>query len=551
MNWLNNMTIKVRLAILVSVFALVMVAVGLKVMHALNASNDSIETIYANRLIPTGQLGHIIGLMRDNRTQLLLALQHDPDNQFRKMHNHPIDLHLDQIEGNIKAITALWKEYMAITLAPEEAELAKRFAETRAVFVKRGLRMPMTAIKAGKYTEANRLVLKETNTTFVPANRDVEALLKLQQNMAKAEYQSAVKTYRFVRNTTITVLLVGILLAAFMAWIIISGISSAVNNLQLVAGRMAEGDLTARSSYKGKDELSGVSRAFNEMGERFQALLREVIAAIAQLATAAEETSRVTKQTSEGIQQQRAKTENTATAMNEMSSTVQEVARNASEAATAAQRADGESSSGRREVSTTMDSIENLAGEVENASEVIHKLEKDAESIGAVLEVIRGIAEQTNLLALNAAIEAARAGEQGRGFAVVADEVRTLATRTQQSTEEIHQMIQALQDGARNAVSVMEEGRNQAQSSVEQASRAGESLNAITQAVETISDMNAQIATASEEQTAVAEEINRNIVDISDVADQTADGSQQTAAASQDLARLAEQLQSLVGQFKV
>ena len=222
------------------------------------------------------------------------------------------------------------------------------------------------------------------------------------------------------------------------------------------------------------------------------------------------------------VLEQKDEVDKVATAMTQMSATVHEVARNATEAAEAAQRADEETSKGKMVVSQAIEAIDLLANEVNEAAQVIHRLEQDSDEIGAVLDVIRGIAEQTNLLALNAAIEAARAGEQGRGFAVVADEVRTLAQRTQQSTQEIQNMIERLQSGAQDAVKAMEQGRSRAQVGVEQAAEAGTSLETIAQAVGTISDMNTQIATAAEEQSVVAEEINLNIVTISDMADKIA-----------------------------
>ena len=259
----------------------------------------------------------------------------------------------------------------------------------------------------------------------------------------------------------------------------------------------------------------------------------------------------ITNDSQRGVQQQQSEVDQVATAMNEMSATVQEVARNAAVAAEAARKANGEATTGKQVVSQTVNAINEVAAEVEAATTVIHQLNADSNQIGTVLDVIRGIAEQTNLLALNAAIEAARAGDQGRGFAVVADEVRTLATRTQESTREIQKMIEGLQVGTRNAVQVMEQGRSKAQASVQQAAGAGESLSSITGVVGTISDMNAQIASAAEQQGAVAEEINRNIVNISQVTGQTAAGAGQIADASRELAKLAMHLQTHVGRFKV
>ncbi|GAB6040225.1 methyl-accepting chemotaxis protein [Endothiovibrio diazotrophicus] len=312
-----------------------------------------------------------------------------------------------------------------------------------------------------------------------------------------------------------------------------------------------EGDLAFRLDERSKGELGDLARGFNRFLARVQGVMGEVVGSSAQLAAAADQLHAVTRQTSAGLERQHSETDQVATAMTEMSATVQEVARNTGSAAEAAHQAESEAQNGRQVVDQTIEAIDRLATEVEKAAGVIHQLETDSAEIGTILDVIKGIAEQTNLLALNAAIEAARAGEQGRGFAVVADEVRTLASRTQKSTEEIQQMIEKLQAGAGQAVKVMEEGRAQAESSVRQAAAAGESLQTITRAVSTITDMNTQIASAAEEQTAVAEEMNRNVVNITSVADETANGASQTASASEQLAGLAHKLQSLVGQFKI
>ncbi len=337
--------------------------------------------------------------------------------------------------------------------------------------------------------------------------------------------------------------------ALVMSKIIVGNLQNVIKSLDDIAS--GDGDLTKRINSSASDEIGDLVTGFNNFVDKLQSIVRDVISSTTQLATAAEEMSVITSQTKQGMSQQQSETDEVVTAMNQMTSTVENVAKNASAAAAAAKDADEEAAKGKEVVRQTIDSIGQLAQEVEIAADVIQRLEQDSENIGVVLDVIKGIAEQTNLLALNAAIEAARAGEQGRGFAVVADEVRTLASRTQESTQEIQKMIEQLQTGARNAVEAMVHGRDQAKSSVDQAGLAGESLESITEVVASISNMNIQIAGATEEQSSVADEIKRNVSNISGIAKESAKGAHQTAEAGEELASLASQLQILVGQFKV
>jgi methyl-accepting chemotaxis protein len=314
---------------------------------------------------------------------------------------------------------------------------------------------------------------------------------------------------------------------------------------------IAAGDLTAKYEVKSNDETGQLVKAMITMIEKLRGMIGQITGSTASLSTSAEELAAITIEMNEGVKQQQAESEQVATAANEMSATVQEVSRSTQMAAEATKQANEDAQNGQNVVSETIEAINALAQEVETAADVIHKLQTDSENIGVVLDVIKGIAEQTNLLALNAAIEAARAGEQGRGFAVVADEVRTLASRTQESTQEIQDMIEKLQTGAGEAVKVMEESQSRAKVGVEQAAHAGESLEAITGAVDTITNMTTQIASAAEEQSAVADEIDRNATSIASVIENTAKGSQQTYMASEELAQLAAQIQSMVSQFKM
>jgi methyl-accepting chemotaxis protein len=312
---------------------------------------------------------------------------------------------------------------------------------------------------------------------------------------------------------------------------------------------IASGDLTLK--YNDLDKATGIYKSIGYMSGKLLQMIQQISATTEQLAAAAEEVSVVTAQTSSNIQQQEAETNQIATAMTEMSATVREVSRNITNTSVATNEANIETEKGRKVVDDAVHGVQQLAGQIERTSEVITQVEKNSDEINTVLDVIKGIAEQTNLLALNAAIEAARAGEQGRGFAVVADEVRTLAGQTQQSTTEINQIIEKLQLASRTAVQAIDQSRNQVKSVVDQATQAGSSLETITAAVTQINEMSTQIATAAEEQTAVTDEMNHNVVRIKDMAAQNATGAVQTAQTGQEMTRMATVLKDLVGQFRV
>lgn len=312
-----------------------------------------------------------------------------------------------------------------------------------------------------------------------------------------------------------------------------------------------EGDLTKRLNVERADELGDIARGFNAFLDKLQGMIREVVGSVQQVTDASEHTADIALRTNDGVQRQLSEIDLVATAVTEMTATAQDVARNASQAASAAQNADGSASHGREVVRATSETIQNLSQDIQRAVDSVQALARDSENITGILDTIRGIAEQTNLLALNAAIEAARAGEQGRGFAVVADEVRNLAQKTQSSTEEIQHMIEQLQNGTRETVKVMEQSRARTDQSVLQAEEADAALTSITQAVSVINDMNNQIASAAEEQSAVAEDINRNVMTIDTVAKDVAKGADEASQASASLTKLAEHQRRLINQFKV
>ncbi|AIR88416.1 chemotaxis protein [Pseudomonas cremoricolorata] len=345
--------------------------------------------------------------------------------------------------------------------------------------------------------------------------------------------------------------LVAILLGIVAAWAITRQIIVPLRQTLEAAERVANGDLSQTLQVDRRDELGQLQASMQHMTQGLRQLIGGIGDGVTQIASAAEELSAVTGQTSAGVNSQKVETDQVATAMNEMAATVQEVARNAEQASEAALMADQQARQGDQVVGEAIAQIERLASEVLNSSEAMNELKSESEKIGSVLDVIKSVAQQTNLLALNAAIEAARAGEAGRGFAVVADEVRSLAQRTQQSTEEIEELIASLQHGTQRVAGVMDASRNLTDSSVELTRRAGGSLETITRTVSSIQAMNQQIATAAEQQSAVAEEINRSVMNVRDISDQTAAASEQTASSSVELARLGSHLQGLVARFRL
>ncbi|MCD5978791.1 methyl-accepting chemotaxis protein [Pseudomonas sp. CDFA 611] len=396
---------------------------------------------------------------------------------------------------------------------------------------------------------------KTANDTIVSARKDMTAqgyeIVNLGEELSKIQRSLAAQDTTKARSMQIGGAVLALLLGIFAAIIITRQITRPLQQTLEVVNRIASGDLTHTITITRRDELGVLQQGIQRMGATLRDLISGIRDGVTQIASAAEELSAVTEQTSAGVNNQKIETDQVATAMQEMSATVHEVARNAEQASVAAANADTQARDGDKVVGEAITQIEKLASEVLRSSDAMTLLEQESDKIGKVMDVIKAVAEQTNLLALNAAIEAARAGEAGRGFAVVADEVRGLAQRTQQSTEEIESLIAGLQNGTRQVSQIMLGSRALTDNSVALTRKAGTSLESITQTVSSIQAMNQQIAAAAEQQSSVADEISRSIVNVRDVCEQTAEASEETAASSVELARLGGQLQMMVGHFKV
>ena len=393
------------------------------------------------------------------------------------------------------------------------------------------------------------------NTQLLSNSEQINAaltrLLDLNNSMANATNQKAADQYDSAFDLVVALLVLATALTVLFAWLLTRSITLPIAQALDAAEHIAEGNLTQSIKVDGDDEAGRLLRAMNKMQEKLRDTLQRISGSATQLASAAEELNAVTDESARGLTQQNNEIEQAATAVNEMTSAVEEVARNAVSTCEASKNATASAGDGRDLVQETVSAIERMSGDVQGTATLIGALAEESRDIGKVLDVIRGLADQTNLLALNAAIEAARAGEAGRGFAVVADEVRALAHRTQQSTSEIERMIGSIQAGTEQAVDSMRNSTERAESTLNIAKGAGMSLDTINSAIIEINERNLVIASAAEEQAQVAREVDRNLVNIRDLSVQSATGASQTSAASGELSRLAVDLNGMVGRFRL
>ena len=539
---LAQLTVRARLLLLAVVPLLVLIVVISMALSNASKLNDSFDELFTDRMQPISQLK----VVSDAYAVAMVDALH----KYRAGVFDEAALRKAFSDARSRGDKA-WAEYIATRLTQDESSRVER---TRPLLLKvqQLADQYLGQLANGQLLAAEAASFNRTlYDTFDPLGGELEGLISLQLSEGERLNVETTAQYLAIRNTFLLIGAVALVLVLVAAVMISLSIIRPLSGLRSVISEVQESsNLTLRADTRGRDEVSDTARAFNAMLEHQQALIRHLTDTATQLAAASEEMSAISAQVSQAATAQGDQTSMVATAVHQMSVAVQEVARNAQATASNAADANKEARQGSELVQSNLTSIQGLSTSVEKAGEVIDTLHSQSDEISKVLGVIQSIAEQTNLLALNAAIEAARAGEAGRGFAVVADEVRSLASNTQKATESIRSMIDALQGGARSAVSAMQLSREQAQNSVSRAREAGEVLNHIALAIEGIADGNVQISAATEQQTAVANEISENISSLNDSIGDVVNGAEQSSIASRDLAQLATGLQQQIQRFR-
>ena len=538
----RNLKIGVRAASLFALLGALVLALGLVALYEtkrMDTSTDDIRETWLPALTSLVQIGNDIGRTRALTLRTLI----DPDAATRQRSLDTIIQVNASLHGAMKAYEKTIDETADRALFDRFVSALKRYedlqTEVRGSIAAGRLEDASTQVSGPLAAHADETM--QTLAALVAFNTDgTERASELSSDVAD-------EAVLLIGLTLAIILLALVVIAVVLTRSIVVPLAAAV----VVTERVATGDLTQDIHVTGKDEPAALLAAMARMQTSLRSTLRQIAASSDQLASASEELHTVTEDTSRGLHQQSAEIDQAATAVNQMTAAVEEVASNAVSTADASQGADRSTRDGRDQVNQALVSIEQLVQDVTGTSGDIEHLASAAADISRVLDVIGSIAGQTNLLALNAAIEAARAGEAGRGFAVVADEVRALAHRTQQSTAEIEQMISGIQSGTERAVGSMHSSQGRATGTLAVAQKAGDALEVIAEAIASINQRNLVIASASEEQAQVAREVDRNLVNIRDLAMQTSAGANQTSAAAQDLSRLAVDLNGLVAQFKV
>nr|WP_085717357.1 methyl-accepting chemotaxis protein [Pseudomonas sp. B28(2017)] len=539
---LRNMNIAPRAFLSFALIGGLMMILGVFALNQMSKIRGAAENITNNSVPSIKSLDEFTQLtLRLRVLSYRLLVNREPDVQQKTM---------ELLEMRNQQIRTAQATYEKLIASPQERAAYDQYVQLLGQYRQIEDRMK-TLSRNNQVDELRSLLNTDLLNNSEAINLVLNKLLEINTRQSHDTNQQAADQYDSAFNLVITLLVIATALTLLFAWLLTNSITQPIANALSAAEQIAEGNLTCPITVDGQDEAGRLLLAMSKMQDKLRDTLQRISGSATQLASAAEELNSVTDESARGLTRQNNEIEQAATAVNEMTSAVEEVARNAVSTSEASKNATTSAGDGRDLVQETVSAIERMSADVQSTANLIGDLANESRDIGKVLDVIRGLADQTNLLALNAAIEAARAGEAGRGFAVVADEVRALAHRTQQSTSEIERMIGSIQSGTEHAVDSMRNSTERAESTLNIARGAGISLDTINSAIVEINERNLVIASAAEEQAQVAREVDRNLVNIRDLSVQSATGANQTSAASNELSRLAVDLNTLVGRFSL
>ncbi|WP_434558680.1 methyl-accepting chemotaxis protein [Pseudomonas sp. Z4-20] len=539
---LRQLNIAPRAALGFALIAVLVALLGVFALGQMSSIRDS-EVAVETQWLPSIRGGDEIRewMLRIRTISLRMALDQDPKN---------IPVYRGQMDTRDKELSEKIAAYEKLVVTPEGKALYDQFKQTFAAY-RAGIAQSFTLAEQGRRDDLIKLLLVDMKTVVDGSGKQLNDLAELFSKQVSIESHKSQEHYAKSRMIVSLFVVLAALATVALAMLLTRSIVKPLGEALSAAESVARGDLTRPIETHGNDEVSRLLKALATMQRNLRETLQGISGSASQLATAADQLNAVTLDSTQSLQQQNNEIEQAATAVTEMTTAVEEVARNAVSTSDATRESSESASLGQQRVSDTVDAIGALANDVQVTGGLVQSLANQSQDIGKVLDVIRAIAEQTNLLALNAAIEAARAGESGRGFAVVADEVRALAYRTQQSTQEIEQMVQGMRSGATQALDSMQASSTRAASTLAMAERAGEALQTITVSVNEIHERNLVIASAAEEQAQVAREVDRNLVNIRDLSVRSATGADQTSASSHELSQLANSLRTMVQRFQV
>lgn len=548
---MNNLSIGQRLLILMSVGGLMLLAVAGIGWKNETEAVSTLRSVYQENVIPMYDLGKIGELLAENTAELLLAVQHDPSGKIAVAHDHEIDVHVENFNRRRAEIGALWDKYMATELSAEDRPLAEDFANKRRIWVEKATAL-MERVRGGDFSpELMRELLAARKEHGVAALASLSRLTELQMREAQHGYEDQVSNHAKETWLFIALIVGGLMGAGGFAWVLGRSIIRPINQSVEIAEAIANGNLTHAVPRGGSDEAGRLLAAFARMQEGLRTMVSASQRSAQELSRAAEDLTAAARQSAGASEAQSKAASGMAASVEEMSVSIDQVRDHAREASNVAATAGEESQTGGQVVHSSAEEMRHVAGAVNDAAGTIRELENYSNEISAIINVIREVADQTNLLALNAAIEAARAGEQGRGFAVVADEVRKLAERTSESTHTIASVIEKVQAGARRAAQEMEGGVARVNGGVQLAHQAGDSIIGIQAGAERVVAAVTEIRTALDEQSSAAQEIARGVERIASMSEENSASVRQTSAAAERLHDLASELNRSVSRFRV